>query len=200
MLEIDQHLSFEDYIRLCESLPFSERNKKENNLYWGIDGGFYSNYLPGWFNVFTKDEIRIIFFEKFKQNPNTVLTELCKWLDIESEEFISSLDISVENKSVKYKNKYLQIIALTLNQKAEYLWRSHPELKRALRKIYYAINGVPYRETIPNEMFRYLSNKYKPYNRELARLLCQRGIGDLPEWVAKEIDMETEYQLVSNEK
>ncbi len=36
-LELDQSVSFDEYIRRCEALPIEERVKRENNLYWGIE-------------------------------------------------------------------------------------------------------------------------------------------------------------------
>jgi hypothetical protein len=185
MLYLDSELSFREYVATCENMPLSERSKKHNNQYWGIDGGFYSDYLEEWFNVFQEDEIRILFFEHLKSSPRSVLADLCEWLKIEHERYLASLHFSVENRTMAYRNEALQRMALTLNWEGEAFWRSHPWMKRVLRRIYYTINGRPHSETISDEMKAHLDSLFRPYNERLADQLLSHGYTGLPDWLSR---------------
>ena len=186
MLELDQHLSFEEYVRLCEDMPPAERRKRENNVYWGIEGGFYADYLADWFKVFGEEDLKILFFEHLRRDPTSLLRDLCEWLGIECSQFIASLELSIENRTVNYKSRFLQKLALYTNWQGETFWRSHPRLKRSLRRIYYAINEAPHRETISDDMQAFLESVFSPYNERLAVELSGRGYTDLPRWLKQE--------------
>lgn len=185
-LELNQDISFEEYIRLCEDLPLEERKRRKNNVYWGINGGFYADYIEDWFAVFNQDEIRFVFFDDLVNDPRTLLRELCLWLDIEHETFIDSLDLSVENRTMNYKNRNLQKVALLINWHGESFWRTRPRLKRKLRQIYYAINGLTNTERIAEETYAYLRTVYGVKNARLATQLRAHGYSDLPDWLSVE--------------
>jgi hypothetical protein len=187
MLELDESLSFSEYIQLCETLPPSDRVKRENNAYWGIEGGYYSNYLSDWFEVFGEQNIRIIFFEHFVNDPRSEIADLCQWLDLEYDRYIAKLDTSVENRTRSFNNRFLQRIALQLNWKGESFWRSHPRIKKNLRRLYYALNKGVNQDTITEDDRAYLETIFRPYNNRLAKELDQRGYSDLPEWLVNEL-------------
>jgi len=182
-LELDDALTFEQYIAQCEALPGIERPKRENNVYWGIEGGFYANYIEDWFDLFAEDSIKVLFFEHLKQNPAQLLQHLCQWLGIEHESYLHELDFSIENKSIHYKNAYLQKIGLAINWHGESFWRSHPSLKKYLRNIYYRFNGLPHQETISQETRAYLTQLFARPNEKLGEILLRRGYSNLPEWI-----------------
>jgi hypothetical protein len=196
MLEIDKSITFSKYIEMCESMSPEERNKRANNVYWGIDGGFYSKYLPGWYSVFGEDNLKIFFFENFIADPLSQLTTLCKWLDLEHEDYIKNLETSIENKTQNYRNRFIQNIALKINWRGESFWRSHPRLKKSLRGIYYAINAAENEDILTNEHRTHLDAIFQPYNLELARELDQKGYTNLPGWLKKEINKDQKIDRV----
>lgn len=181
MLELSEDLTFEQYIHQCESLPISEKVKQENNIYWGIDGGFYSNYLEEWFAVFG-DSLKVLFFEHLASKPRMVLSDICTWLSID-ESIFNSYVFSVENKTVGYKYKSLQKLALSVNAKAEQTFRANPKVKKILRAMYYSVNGASRREEISQSTTDYLKTVYAPYNKLLAKQLSSRGYIALPDWL-----------------
>ncbi len=185
-LELDETVTFEEYVEKCESLPKNERMKRENNLWWGIEGGFYSDYLDDWFDVFGDDAIQILFFESLKKDTRGLLSELCLWLDIEQKTFVKNLDLSIENKSVNYRYQTLQRMALSINWRGEEFWRSHPIVKKQLRKLYYFFNSQAHRESISPDVAGRLETIYAPYNRKLAEQLTKHGYNDLPSWLSRE--------------
>lgn len=181
MLELSKELSFDEYINNCQSLPISEKLKQENNKYWGIDGGFYSNYLEDWFEVFD-DSLKVLFFEDFIDDTRITLEYICDWLNIDGSVF-DSYDFGIENKTVGYKYKILQNIAIFLNSKSEIFFRANPQVKKNLRDFYYFINGAKRKEEISQNTIDYLQDIYAPYNRRLSEQLLYKGYKNLPEWL-----------------
>ncbi len=180
-LELDKNLSFVEYLRQCEALSPQARVKQENDKYWGIEGGFYANYLEDWLNVFGKS-VYITFFDELQNNPKLLISKICAWLEIDNAVF-ESKDLTVENKSLDYKNQYLQELALWINFKAEKFWRANPGIKRGLRNAYYNLNNMPYEEEINQQTLNYLQSLYRPYNQKLAAQLLAVNHTELPQWL-----------------
>jgi hypothetical protein len=185
-LLLGEDLSLEEYVRACESIPHEARWRRENHVYTGIEGGLYARYLEAWFDVFEDSELKILFFETMVSEMRTQLGEICAWLGLEYNVYLQNLTVSRENKSVGYKNRTLQDLALKLNWRGEAFWRAHPRLKRVLRRAYYAVNGTQHEEQISEETRAYLESIFKPFNQRLAAQLVHRGYTDLPEWLARE--------------
>lgn len=184
MMEIDKSLSLAGYIQQCNELPFEEKVKQENDTYWGIEGGFYANYLPDWFEVFDKN-IKVFFFDELKQNSRLLLENLCQWLEIDATIYRTA-ELVIENKSVGYKNRAIQQLALAVNTRLESFWRSHPKLKTNLRNFYYTLNGSSHGEATMNpETRRYLNSVYRSSNQQLRQQLEEQGYTNLPAWIAE---------------
>jgi len=49
-----------------------------------VTDGLYGTHLPRFLEHFPQEQVRVIFFEEFKQNPKDVFSELCDFLDIDS--------------------------------------------------------------------------------------------------------------------
>jgi hypothetical protein len=185
-LDLDSNLTFDDYIRQCESLSPTERVQRKNLAYSGIAGGFYCDYLTDWFDIFGEN-LKVVFFENLVADPRSMLVEVCEWLGIEAGNFTNSLKYSVEKKAVNFKNRALQEFALNVSWKTEAFWRSHRRIKRFVRGIYYAINGASHRDEISSATRTYLEKVFQPYNRQLAIELSHRGYHNLPSWLEKEL-------------
>ena len=183
MIELESDLSLEDYIQQCESMPYEVRVKQENDRYWGVEGGYYANYLPDWLDVFG-DSLQVLFFDDLKRDSKSFLQKTCRWLEIDAD-FIDSLDLNVQNKSVSYKNAGLQKLALSINNKAEKFWRANQGLKDFLRALYYKLNGQPHQVGIEEATLEKIRTLYRPYNEKLAAQLTSYGYTHLPEWLAK---------------
>ena len=180
-MELDRRISFESYIRICENLAPCERRKQENNVYWGIEGGFYSNYLDTWLNVFGHS-VKVLFFENLHNNRALFMKELCEWLQIDYAKLNLS-NLEVENRTLDYGNGPLHKIALQANVIGERFFRSNPAIKKFARKIYYALNGKVYQDAMPENVKDYLEAMFRPYNKRLAHELTQLGYDNLPHWL-----------------
>ncbi len=181
MTELNENIDFDRYIEECENIPRSEITKRKNNRYWGIQGGFYADYLEDWFEIFG-DRVKIIFFEQLKNNSQQLLKEICQWLNLDGSVY-DSANLEVENKTVNYSNKFIHKAALALNFGGEKFFRANPQIKKALRRVYYAVNAKPHQETISEKTMAYLKSIYAPYNRRLATQLSAREYTNLPDWL-----------------
>lgn len=181
MMEIDRTLTVKEYIQQCQKLPLKEKLKQENDTYWGIEGGFYDLYLAEWLETFDQN-VKVAFFDDLKSNSKLLLKNLCQWLEIDPTVYDTAC-LAVENKSVGYKNKLLQQIALVVNTRLEKFWRSQPKLKTNLRDFYYTLNGSSYREKIEDEIIKELQAIYAPHNQRLREQLMSRGYNNLPTWL-----------------
>ncbi len=183
MVELNQNINFDEYIKQCENISSTEIIKRKNNKYWGIQGGFYVDYLENWFEIFDdNNSIKVVFFELLKSNSVQLLQEICQWLNID-DNLYNSASLEIENKTVNYNHKFFHQAALALNFTGEKLFRANPQIKKALRKVYYAINGKPHEEVMSDKTIAYLKSIYVPYNQRLATELAARGYTNLPDWL-----------------
>lgn len=186
-LELPEKFSFEEYIVRCQAIPTEERKKRENNVFWGIEGGFYANYIDAWLETFPQENLKILFFEELKQDTPDTLIELCHWLNLPHTDFINSLVFSTENKTVHYKNRFIQKAALTINWYGEKFWRTHPKIKRTLRSAYYKMNGQAHTEEIAPQTRAKLETLFQPYNQRLAQTLREKKGVTLPNWLKESL-------------
>lgn len=193
-MALDRGISFAEYVSICEMMPPDASLKREDDVYWGIQGGLYISFLSAWFDTFG-GSARVVFFEHLKDDPRQLLRDLCEWLGIDHAVF-DTADLGTENQGIDYRNKLLQQVAVLINDRGESYWRAHPHLKQLARRIYYAINGRNFDDQIADGTMAYLQSAFKPYNRQLAIELLERGYTDLPGWLAKELEDRSVHSLV----
>lgn len=182
-LRIAQDVTFDEYLNQCMALPNAERELRKNNTYWAIDGGMYAKYLPDWYDIFDPSQIKVVFQEHLSSDPTALLADICAWLGLEHQHFLANLDMSRENRSVNYRMRTLQYVALRINWRLESFWRTHPWLKKRLRAAYYAVNGTSHEQRMSVEAEAQLEQIYAPHNLALAELLTKHGVENLPAWL-----------------
>jgi hypothetical protein len=181
-MKLDKDLPLEEYLETAEKLRREGRDRlPENRPYWGLSGGLYSEFIEDWFEALGS-RFRVVFFEDLASDPGTVLAQLCEWLEIDPS-LASQFNYSVENRTVQYRNPWLQRIALTLNYAGEPFFRRHPQLKRHLRTTYYRFNRDPRSASLDMATRRKLKTLYAASNSALAAELSRRGYHDLPPWL-----------------
>lgn len=179
-LRIPAAESFERYLATCERV-LEERppRTRENRPFWTLAGGYYVEYLSDWLQAFG-DDLRVVFFEHLAEDAPAAVAELCRWLDID-DVVVDRFDYAVENRTVMFRSKVLQRIALALN--SERILRQKRWLKKPLRSMYYAVNRAPRPESMAPEIRGRLEERYRQANRELAAELSRRGYDRFPAWV-----------------
>lgn len=183
VVQLPKDISFDDYLEKCQSMPREVRRKRANDAYWGVDGGRYIDFLPGWFDVFGADRIKVVFFDDLKERPQAVTVQLANWLGIDSTPFLNAV-YGVENKTVPYKFSAVHKVAIGMNRMLEPVLRRQPALKKAIRNLYYFFNAGRDESGVTDEQKNELLDMYAEDNRRLAIFLRQQGYVDFPAWLA----------------
>jgi len=181
-LNLPKNLSVSAYMKQCLETPYEQRRLQKNDAVWGIDGGFYVDYLPSWFDVFGKDNIQVVFFDDLVNSPSTVLGTLSEWLNLNPQGF-ECMNFEVENRTVPYQFALLHKWAIHFNKSLEPVMRRLPFVKKALRTMYYSINGGGEGETIDKGQMFYINKMYIEKNKRLAQFLQSQGYYKLPSWL-----------------
>lgn len=181
LADLPEGMTFEGYVHACREVrdrrePFSA----DNRLYWTIQGGFYAEYLEPWVEGFG-DDLRVVFFERMAADPERTTREIADWLGLDPAG-ADSIAYTVENRTIQYRSKLLQRVALAANKEGRL--GDKRRLKDPLRKLYYAVNRKPEQERIASETRRELEELFHPGNAALATRLRDLGYEDLPAWLA----------------
>lgn len=107
----------------------------------GLREGMYSYYMRPWLDAFG-DQLKIIYFESLKTNPEKTMASVCEWLEIENH--YSEFNFKAENQSFKPKSARVSALANRLFLKFERFFRKNPGIKEAIKKIYTKFNRSEY--------------------------------------------------------
>lgn len=178
---IDKATSFSDYIDQCLNLDADALRLRKNNHLFGVEGGRYALYLEPWQRLFGNN-LRIDFFENLCDNAGYFIQSTANWLGLDTS-FYESFEFTVENKTVNYKNIWLQRAALKLNARFERFFSGNHHVKRILRDTYYSINGATKSPFIDPDSVQRMYEYYEPDNRSLRQILTNIN-ATLPKWLA----------------
>jgi hypothetical protein len=180
-LLLPEHVTFEGYVQKCEEVYEEGRLRpKVGQAYWSIRASHYIDYVTDWLEAFGND-VRLVFFEDLVADPHSVVEQLCRWLEIDRAS-VKGFDYSVENRSMRYRSRALQRLALAVN--SERFFRKHRRLKERFRRLYFAINERAGKDAMPSPVRRKLQARFAPANRALAVELTRRGYRGFPAWLA----------------
>lgn len=172
-------IDFDRYIEACVAMPDEQVRIQTNHRFWGARR--LLRRLSAGLVRRVRRRFAGLLFDNLKCNPLALLGEIYTWLGIES---VAPAALTVENKTVNYKNAFLHKAALQWNRKFERFLRSYPFLKDALRRVYFSFNGQPFEEHMSQAARARLQAIYAPYNQRLAAMLRHRGYTTLPDWLA----------------
>jgi hypothetical protein len=181
-LRIPEEMTVAEYLAACDRLTPDDFSDPANERYFGFLGGCYADHLPAWTEIFG-DRVRVVFFDDVVADLRGVLRDLARWLEIDPEGYqIDGLES--ENRTVVYRNRAFQRLALFVNDSAERFLRRHHGLKQRLRAAYYRMNGQTPRDDVPDEIRDELRSRYREPNARLAQLLRGSGIA-MPGWLTE---------------
>lgn len=179
---IPRDLDFATYIDRCLELHRAGVDHlRENQPFWGVGGGCYDRWIDDWTATFG-ERLRVEFFEDLAAGPQRVIEEVCRWLDLDPGP-CASMEYHVENRTVQYKNRPLQRMALTANRIGEGFFTRYPGLKRGLRAAYYRVNADTATERLDDASRARLTEFYAPHVEGLAGSLRAAGYDRLPGWL-----------------
>jgi hypothetical protein len=182
-LELDAKMTLSEYLDACESKSDMQLNDQKENVWTGLENGKYAKHIEGWMDVFG-DRLQIVFFDQLRSDSRLLMEDLANWLGIDPI-FFSEAELGVENKTVGYRNRRLQRLALAVNRGGERLFRANPGLKKSLRKVYYLLNGKPLSKQTQDADRARLELYYEKPNQEFASILKQKGYDRLPDWLTQ---------------
>ncbi len=175
-------MSFDEYVAQSYSY-YNEFREDQSREYYlsGIKYGLYYNYLLGWFNCVDSENIKILFFDDLKYDPQRTLIDICEWLNI-SPDMYKDYQFLINNKAITVRYRLLHQWAAGVNRRFEVVLRRSPRLKDKLRSFYHMMNAEvsnapgPAVNPAAIHCFRQdLSN--------LKELLTDYGYVRLPEWL-----------------
>ncbi len=104
-----EHLSFE------EALADEPRRIKENwaEIWHYKEESKYYNQLKRYYDSFPKENIKVVTYEEFQENPLKVYSELCKFIDVDNR-FVPDMS-SEHNKGGIPKNKIIWNLMMKQN-------------------------------------------------------------------------------------
>lgn len=179
-LRIPESMTIEEYLAIADRLDRAEFADPENEKYFAYFGGCYADDLPAWLQTYG-DRLRIVFLDDMVADPQRTLRQLATWLEIDPDGYtIERTD--AENKTVAYKNRGLQRVALFMNDRSERFLRRHHGLKQRLRALYFRFNGKAGKAAVDDTVLAELATRYREPNERLAAQLVAAGIA-LPPWL-----------------
>lgn len=179
---IPKGMGFPAYLDRCEQLHRSGvDHHREHQPYWGVGGGCYDRWIADWLDVFGT-ALRIVYFEDLTADPHAVIEDLCGRLGIDTG-VCAGFRYDIENRTVQYRNRGLQRVALAVNRTGERVFGQHPALKRTLRGAYYRINADSRPEHLDSASLARLAAFYAPHNDLLRSALIAAGRDRLPAWL-----------------
>lgn len=181
VLLFEPNYTFQDFQK--EHLNIQSLNEIEhsNESSRELMDGSYIDYLPSWFEKFDSKNIKVLFFDDFKENPALEVGKICAWLAIDKSIYDGKI-FDVENKSVSIRNGSLQKMAISTGKRIEPILRRNYQLKKFLRKIYYSVNvGRENKSMLVN--LNDIEQLYKAKNKALKDFLWEKGYRDFPAWL-----------------
>jgi Sulfotransferase domain len=180
LADLPEGMTFEAYVAACRQVrERHEAFSRENRLYWTIEGGFYVDYLDPWVDGFG-DDLRVVFFEQMAALPEEVTRDLSTWLELDPDA-AAGVNYSVENRTIQYRSRLLQRVALAANKEGALGGRRR--LKEPLRRVYYRLNRKPEAEAMSEDTRAELRALFAPGNAALAARLRGLGYHQLPDWL-----------------
>lgn len=180
-LELPADLALGDYIERCRAMDGAALRERGNNPWFGLEGGKYADYVMPWIEAFG-ERLKILFMDDLNSDPRGVLREVFSFAGVDPEGS-ERIVLTRENKGTDYRFAWMQRAALTLNRAGETFWRSHPKLKRSLRRVYYTLNGRSFEAADDPATLEALRKFYEPHNARFAEQLSAAGYRSLPDWL-----------------
>lgn len=180
-LELPGDLTLGGYVERCRAMSSDDLRRRENNPWFGVEGGKYADYLTPWIEAFG-DRLKILFTDDLNRRTQDVLREVCSFVGVEPG-LMDQIDLARSNQSTHFRFAGAQRLALAMNKAGERFWRSHPGLKKSLRAMYYRINGRSFEVVDDPQTLELLRMYYEPCNARFAEQLRAAGHADLPDWL-----------------
>lgn len=185
MQKLNVNTSASAYLQKCLTITPQEFSDPHNNTYFGLEGGFYADYLEEWLQVFGKN-IHIDFFENLISDPVSFMNSISLFAGVDPSPF-NNLKFKKENVTRGHYNQPLHSFALFFYRNFSHIINSNKSLKNFLAYTYNLVNGAPILKSSDEEEFLrdIVAQHYQPSNKRLKEQLqrFEGTVGSLPNWV-----------------
>lgn len=185
-LELPQGLTFEAFVDRCEQCAAGTLTAERSGLLErhlrALEIGNYHALLRNYLEVFPATQIKVVFFEHLRRDPQRFMAELCGFAGI-SVDFYRDYAFNRVNVTFSARLKPLHHLAMALNRGLESLLRQRPGLKTRLVGMYKRFNqGREGYTQMADATRARLAAYYAPANRQLKALLPDQ---ETPPWVGE---------------
>jgi hypothetical protein len=176
-LNLPQELGFHEYLQLCLAHADDRLERRPGAAAiddWYLDVlpfGRYAQYLRCYFDLFPREQVRVVFFDDLRDNPEQFMRQLSAFMDIDPQ-FWATASFERRNVTFAGRHKWLHRIALGINSRLERVLLRRPGLKARLLRIYkFANRAAPAERTLAAGDRSLLEAFYESANRDLEALL-----------------------------
>jgi Sulfotransferase domain len=180
-LRIPETMSLDEYLAQADARSVDDFHDPDNEIYFGVRGGIYADYLPDWTSEFDGD-VLVLFFDDLLARPAETVARTASFLGLDPTR-LGNGGLSSENRTTGFRSSRFQRVALDMNDRFEPFLRRHHGLKRRLRSTYFRLNGRPLPVAVSDEERAALSARYTEPNARLVDQLTAIGVTDLPRWL-----------------
>lgn len=177
--------SFEEYVEACVRERERHPAIAEQGYLKGLSIGMYGTYLPGWADD-VGEELRVLFFDDLRDDPATVVGDVCGWLGIDRGA-AAGFDYDVRNPTVHPRSVALARGADAARTAARRLLRRAPGVRRKLRDGYFRVNAGEIDERPSEDVRARLDELYAPSNARTAATVRALGVTRPPAWLASHL-------------
>ena len=181
---LPENLAFSEYVNLCLDYHAGKISIEESGIgKWFLDvlpAGLYSKNLSNVFDSFSRDDVKVYFFDELNESPKSVLMSISNFIGIDSG-FYS--DFTFEKKNVTFfaKNKFFHKFAMNINSYFEPFFLKFPNLKSTLLSLYKRLNADSRKSSDEiDESSLLLLNKF--YADDVNNLSCLYGFSVPESW------------------
>lgn len=176
-------ISFDDFVDECMRYSgngqISSRYRLDEQALKSLDSGKYAQYLREYSQVFSCEQIKIMFYEDMRDNLNGFMAELCGFLVIDAS-FYDNYTFPRVNETFEPKLRVFHRVALSANEKLERFFRHHRSIKNRMVSYYKLINRKQGYLPMQDATRKKLEEYYSQSNRELKKLLKSE---QYPSWL-----------------
>lgn len=150
--------------------------------------GCYTSFVNEYIEIFSKDNVGILFFDELAASPGVFMEKLCKFTSIDHY-FYDRYQFAIENKTRVVKFAHLHKIAEKTNRKLERIQNRLPALRRMIKNFYYKLLNPEVKKggskLITDYARQRLNEYYLDKNRSLREMILNNYPGiELPAWLS----------------
>lgn len=181
--------SFDAYLRACEMRRRDGSDLAARDHLHGLYIGFYGDYIGSWLDAFG-DDLRVIFAEELARDPQRVVADLFRWLEIDPEA-AAALDLAPRNTTRRARSPRVAQLVHSLKRWIDRARPAPAGARRAsrgrqiVRRAYEVVNAADRNETMDPHARRRVEDIYRSSNETTSRALTAHGYRDLPVWLAR---------------